>query len=180
MSKEYECLRQEILQWQQRRFFLLSSSIVVVTAVFGLGKGGQSLIPSDFMASILIIFLSVACYITAYCGRSSARMGAFIQVYYEEDTREYCWETENSKFSDKYSDKFNLNSNLSVIYVVLGFAALIAPAFLFKMPVKLTDYIVSPLLFLSAFIPAVLYLSGSQGIRRKYVEYWKEIKTENQ
>ena len=187
-DKEYESLRQEIMYWQQRRFLILSASIVVVTAVFSLSKGEQSVVPASIVSTILLSFLSVMCFVTAYCGNSCSKIGSYLQVFHEESAGDLNWETANYKFSciskdsketgsEKFSN-FNLNSNLSAIYLVLGFASLVVPYHLFKSSTNYISHVAEPgtSISLVIFIIGLIYLYRSQSVKIKFISKWKDVR----
>lgn len=88
LNNEYDSLRQEILNWQDKRFTMVSGSIILVTAILGIIVKNNTSISGEILSSVLLAFLTCVCLLTWYFGTSNSRLGAYIEVFYEKDTPE--------------------------------------------------------------------------------------------
>ena len=102
MNTEFEALRNAIVQWQARRMALVGFSVAILTAFLGLSKTFSSSIPWPLISLLLLLFISVICYLSAYCGMASKKIGAYIEVVIERNSPDFNWETLNSKFRQNF------------------------------------------------------------------------------
>jgi hypothetical protein len=121
---EYPTIRQEILQWQTIRLTLVTVSAAAVAAIIGFAVKG--LYPWEyFIVSVLLLFfLSVAVLLTGYAGAGNRMMGTYLIVFYEEEGKG--WQARMGvigKLSSKWAEKYTLNTLLTLLYAVLGFAS---------------------------------------------------------
>ena len=178
-EKEYVSLRNEILLWQNRRFLMLSATIVIITAIFGLNKGTGNSIPAHLISAILLLFLSGACLLTAYCGRSSAILGAFIQVFYENKNPDLKWERMNSKFPRKWYE-MNLNAMIAIIYLIFGVSSIYIPFYMYGSGNDVYEYFKNRIviIFAAIFFGTFIHLLKSQYFREDYVSIWEAVEAE--
>lgn len=180
---EYDALRNEIIEWQNRRFQVLTASITVVGAVLGFGQAAQDKISFELVETGLMLFLSVACVITGYCGQSNAKIGTYIQVFHENNNG---WETHVTNFTNRLG--MNLNSLLLSVYGVMGIVALQIPPYLFKKPKgilglsvelrlfsNIFELFLLPALSFCLFIVSLIYMAKSQKLRASYLVEWKKV-----
>jgi len=182
MDKEYECLREEILSWQEKRFTLVSASVVLVTTALGFASDGKTTWPWEVVSSIILAFLLCVCLLTWYFGTSNARLGAYIEVFYETDDQPYRWHKRNRLFKqDSFLYKFlNFNSCLALIYLVLGIASVVVPSKFGPPTNKKFFYLLIILVLLFLFM--IVLVVGFSYPRKRYVSYWqkvKEVESEN-
>lgn len=176
MDKEYESLREEILNWQEKRFTLASASIVLITTALGFISEGKNTWPWEVSTSIILVFLLCVCLLTWYLGTSNARLGAYIEVFYETEDQPYRWHRRNRLFKDDFFlyKILHFNSCLALIYLVLGISAIVVPL-KFGLPIdRKFLYLLIPLIFL--FFTMIVLLIGFSYPRKRYVAYWQKVK----
>jgi hypothetical protein len=172
---EYEALRNELLQWQSRRFTLVSTSAIVITALLGLEKSTNSQ-EWTVVSSALILFLACVCYLTSYCGASSRTLGTYLEHYHGRSK----WEKRLQSFkSESLRKVVNLNTGLALIYLVMGLLAYAVPSNLFKNNVS-DDYCILLLsaMILFGIVWTWLFLSStilSSWLRKRDMKKWKNI-----
>ena len=71
---EYDSLRKEIYEWQNRRFSILAVSGGFVAAILGLKIVEESKQPQTWpvVSALLLLFLSAACLLTWYTRRATS------------------------------------------------------------------------------------------------------------
>jgi cell division protein FtsW (lipid II flippase) len=111
MQYEYDSLRQELLEWQNRRITLLTTSCTVATGVLTFGQAFGPRIPWWTISIVLLVLLSAACYLTGYAGHGNQRIGAFLQVFHDPAAT-LKWETRNAVFK-KLAQREWRGSNLN-------------------------------------------------------------------
>ena len=173
--KEYDALRNELLQWQSRRITLVNISAIVITALLGIEKSTTA---QDWavVSSVLLLFLACVCYLTSYCGASSRTIGTYLEHYHGKSK----WEERLGQFKSRTLRKFvNLNTGLALIYLVMGVLAYAVPSNLFRKDVCENYH----KLLLSAVILFVIFwtwllLSSmvlSSRLRKKDKKNWEKI-----
>lgn len=175
-EKEYDALRDELLQWQSRRITLVNISAIVITALLGLEKSTTSQ-DWEVVSSVLLIFLACVCYLTAYCGASSRTIGAYLECFHGESK----WEERLSLFKKKSPRKyFNLNFDLALIYLVMGILAVVVPRILSGNHMH-KDYrelfLIAAVLFILCLV--WLFLSSivlSGWLKKRDREKWENVK----
>jgi len=177
MDKEYECLHEEILNWQDKRFTLVSASIILVTTALGLVSEGKNTWPWEIVSSIILAFLFCVCLLTWYFGTSNARLGAYIEVFYETaDQPYYRWHTRNRAFKHEILlyRFLSFNSCLALIYLVLGVSSIVIPS-KFQFPTN-SNFLYLLLTLFLLFLVTIVLLIGFSYPRKRYVSYWQKVK----
>lgn len=133
MQFEYDSLRKELLEWQNRRISLLTTSTTVVTGVLALGPGIAEQMPGWSIALLLLLFLSASCRLTSYAGDVNQRIGSFLQVFHER-SESLRWESRSAAFAESSAGvaPVNLNTLLFWFYLVLGLVSVTMPFMLFR------------------------------------------------
>lgn len=175
-EKEYELLRDEISEWQNRRFTLVGVSITVVTALLGFSQIAGIKVTWDFISSLLLFFLSVACWLTAYCGIANVKIGTYLQAFHEGHESSFHWESRNSRFSKVGRKYGNLNQYLGAVYLILAILSLLAPPLMFKPTQSSLFPVLLVALMIGAFIASLVWLYKSQGRREEFLKRWLEVK----
>lgn len=177
-DKEYETLKQEILLWQEKRFTIVSGSILLVTAALGWIAKDPASWSWEIISIILISFLFCASFLTWFFGISNSRLGAYLEVFYEEGNSVYRWHIRNRKFKDdkKIYRYLNLNSSLALIYIVLGIISIVLPS---RMNFDNDSRFIIVLIAVTIlFIFSLALLIGFSHPKRHYVNYWRKLKKE--
>lgn len=128
MMNEYEMLRGEIKDWQDRRFTILTASVGLVTAILSLKVFDEpvrtELWPS--ISALLLLLLTCACALTWYAGRANAKIAAYLIVFHERSSQSgEGWESRLDRLNNSGFDHLNLNRLMFCIYLVLGLVAMI-------------------------------------------------------
>lgn len=175
IKNEYEALRTEIKDWQDRRFTILTGSIALVTAVLGLKVFEQ---PANVelwpYSALLLLLLSCACALTWYARRGSAIIAAYLIIFHERrsDSKDG-WEDRLRRLQLKGVDKLSLNQFLGLIYLVLGVVAVAVPV-LQKTPTYpgCIILIIASFLFLCSLL--LLFIASSE-VKKDFLEKWKNL-----
>lgn len=120
MSEEYQALRQEILEWQTRRFTIVSGAIVVVTAVLGWITQNPDEWPWAIASTVLLAPLACACYLTWLFGSVNTRLGTYLGSFTNRPKGEAAGRSEIESFgpAGRYSTSTPLShSSISSLAV---------------------------------------------------------------
>jgi len=179
MNEEYAGLRNEILQWQAARFVILGLTVTIAVALTGVLISNEVDFEAQLNVISLVYFLvAFSCLLSWYAGFSNTVIASYIIVFHE--TGREGWEKNLILFNNKFSEKFNLNFLISLIYLVISFSIglliwhenldLIKPTW------QIGLHFIS-ILFL---IFSLIFMAFYSYPREKYIEKWKEIFKENQ
>jgi type IV secretory pathway TrbD component len=182
MKEEYASLRQEISEWQNRRFLLVGTSITLVTGILGIGLG----VLKDLWiiaSSLLLMFLTCAIILSWYAGRANAKISAYLVVFHSttgSDDKMSGWESRLIRLKKKPKvDFFTLNHVLVAIYTTLGIMSVLIPWLVAGKPTTSLEQIpilVTALLFVGSLILQWKFSYPRDG----YVKHWMDVKKEEQ
>ncbi len=134
IREEYGIIRDEMLQWQSRRFTLVSLSVSVVTAVLALDllKDQQAGSSWVVLSTILLAFLAVMSILSWYCASANAKASAYLKCFHEDYAQgqprsSFLWESRLSRLSSLGGNPLHMNQLLVVLYLVLGFLVTFVP-----------------------------------------------------
>ena len=174
-EKEYELLRIEMMEWQNRRFAIVGISITLVSALLGAGQVAGAKLPWEFVTVLGLFFLSVACLLTAYCGIANTKLATYLQVYHEVEGSRFRWETRLEAFPSVIGRFENLNQHISMIYLVLAVLTLCLPPLLLGSPLGGKYHLVPVVMMTLIFCLALVWLFRSQGRREAFKAHWQQI-----
>lgn len=174
VSEEYQALRQEILEWQTRRFTIVSGAIVVVTAVLGWITQNPDEWPWAIASTVLLAPLACACYLTWLFGSFNARLGTYLEVFHESKEGRRGWEERNREFRAGL-EILNLNAALALVYLVLGGVSFSVPLAVANGSTSGFQYAVFALAA-AVFVSTILLATLRSYPRGDYVSKWKAIK----
>lgn len=176
MTSEYETLRTEIKDWQDRRFTILTASIGIVTAVLGIKIFDQParLDLWPWISALLLLLLSSACVLTWYAARANAKIAAYIMVFHE-DPSSGGWESRLHQLKTTGLDRLNLNRLIICIYFLLGVVSVLLPAF--QHPPNSTGWAIVGAATIVFLLSLLLLLFRSP--KARYLDEWNEIKRQN-
>ena len=182
MKEEYASLRQEVLEWQSRRFLLVSTSITLVTGIIGIGLG----VLKDLWiiaSSLLLLFLTCAVILSWYAGRANAKISAYLVVFHDSsgsDNKTGGWESRLMRLKKKPKvDFFTLNHCLTAIYTVLGIVSVLIPWLVAGKPAFSFEQI--SLIFIAVLFICSLILQWKFSYPREgYAKHWLDVKEEEQ
>lgn len=123
MSTEYECLRSEIHEWQDRRFTVLVASIGFVTAILGLKIVDESAEAESWplVSSLLLAFLSAACALIWYTRRACAKIAAYLVVFHESECQSSSgWEERLQRLKERGLDFLDLDRTRAIATLFAG------------------------------------------------------------
>ncbi|MBA7493703.1 hypothetical protein ES702_04265 [subsurface metagenome] len=176
MDKEYEALRQEILQWQSRRFTVVGGSIVIVTAILG----WVTMAPEKWswaIASVLpLTFLVSVCYLTWLFIRFNIRIGTYLQVFHESawERRKRAFLRDIKKFR-RGIKTFRLSWGLALLYGGLGVVSIVIPHTVCLKPSTKPEIILfTAVAFLFVFMLVVLAFFPHP--TQLYISQWQKMK----
>lgn len=174
VSEEYQALRQEILEWQTRRFTIVSGAIVVVTAVLGWITQNPDEWPWAIASTVLLAPLACACYLTWLFGSFNTRLGTYVEVFHESTEGRSGWEKRNREFRTG-REILNLNTALALVYLVLGGVSVCVPIAVAKGDTSGFQFAVFAL-SATVFVSTILLVALHSYPRDDYVTKWKGIK----
>lgn len=173
MDKEYEALRQEILQWQSRRFTIVGGSIIIVTTILGWIITTPAKWSWEIASILPLAFLISACYLTWLFSRFNVMIGAYLEVFHESD-----WDRRVRVFKSGIK-AIRLNSALALLYSGLGVISVVISYTVCSKPS--TKFGIG--LFVAVFLLFVFMLTNLTFLsypRKRYVSRWQKIKTQEQ
>lgn len=172
MEKEYETLRLEILQWQNRRFDIMAGSIIGTTAILGWIVSTPNNWSWAIAASIPLTFLSCACFLNCLFNRSVAVIGAYLEVFHPGK-----WNNRIRRFRAEQNKIMIVNTGFMSIYIALGAISIIISGFVCLKTATIFE--VSLLAFVSIlFIIALLILYKYSTPKESFLERWEKIRSE--
>lgn len=181
MENEYQALRSEMLQWQERRFDLLKISISLVTALLGLKLMVEPVdqrVVWPLVSALLLLFLASANLLTWYAARANSKLAGYIQVFHErERPGGQGWERRLEALKKtKFSERLSLNTWTTAIYLVLALVATGVPWAMagFAWPGVGACALLAG--SAGAFLASLLLSLFFSYDRRYYVELWSAIK----
>lgn len=157
--------------------------VAIFTGFLGLSKTFSSSIPWPLISILLLLFVSVVCYLSAYCGIASKKIGAYIEVVIERNNAKLNWETLNSGFAEKFKEVSgkkigDLNKMLTNIYGVIGLISILFPPMIFKQTSFSNIWYLFLILTVFLFVLSIFHLYRSQGKRKDYIKAWEKIYNE--
>lgn len=168
-EKSYESLRNELLQWQNRRYIIFSSTLIFIAALLGW------FISSDkdwnfYTASILPLLLIVgASFLTRNSTVYSVKIGTYFMVFYNDT-----WEISQGLFN-KRANIIQTNQYFAVFYL---FTSILSNVILFY-ETKVENLMQPICIFIAAWLftlLAIYYVGIKSYPREKYLDIWREIK----
>ena len=114
MELEYQALRQEIMQWQDRRFIVIGTTIAFVSALVGAIATKPGSCSWALATSLLLAFLSAAVCLIRQFARFNSTIGAYLEVFHGSP-----WERRIKEFRRRSSIYFELNPFVAVIFLLL-------------------------------------------------------------
>jgi len=182
--EEFQALRQEILINQKARLTILMGSVAFVGAVLSCLVSSKIICKWQLPSSLLLVLIGCVSLICFHWGRSSARIGAYIEVFLENPDSGLGWEKRRRNFLD-VSALGDLNKILGLIFFILALLSIIIPSQIIKVEkTNATTFsnkekiiITIVILFTLASIINLVFRSYP---RQKYVEIWKKLKIEEE
>lgn len=180
MQDEYESLRAEVLQWQNRRFQLVGASITLVTGVLGLGSNAMAS-GWSVISSLLLLVLTCAVFLSWYAGIANTKIAMYLMVFHEQsggpESQSSGWESRLYRLKNqRRKDPLALNDALVFIYFSLGAVSFFIPYAAAKdhlvMPVQCVLFVLMTLAFLTALLVHWKYSNQ----RNRYLGYWRDVK----
>jgi hypothetical protein len=99
-EKEYESLRQEILQWQSRRLTIASLGVAAFLPYLPWLARQADQSDRNLGAGLGLALLGVLSLLMWICGRSASAIGAYIEVFLEAKTPG--WESRIRRFDEQF------------------------------------------------------------------------------
>jgi hypothetical protein len=175
MTSEYESLRAEIKEWQDRRFTILTASIGLTTAILGFKAFDQPQTTELWPLSVLLLLLlSCACALTWYAGRGNAMMAAYLIHFHERPSDSSDgWESRLSRLQLSGLDKLKLNQFLGFIYLLLAAVAVFVPVS--QHPPSHNGWIVLSIAIAFFVSTLLLLMLASSQTKRYFLKKWEEL-----
>jgi undecaprenyl pyrophosphate phosphatase UppP len=174
MTDEYNSLRKEIIEWQNRRFLILGITITLVSGILGLKTNAVSSNISLYISSILLFILASSSCLIWYCGRASAKIAAYLIVFHEERSEQGSgWESRLNKLKKSKKDWFDLNKMMFLVYLVLGCLSVFLPYLYNKDKCSVTLLNIIPLIITTIFYIIGLYLLLQKSKKKYYIQLWR-------
>jgi hypothetical protein len=170
-SDEFNALRNEILNWQEKRFEIIRAACLGLGAVVGGAVAQKQTWDWSLASSAVHVILALAAHMTCTCGYYTTMGGAYIEVFLNGN-----WEARNRAFRKKTSVP-QLNRAIALIYFSLAVTANIICYTLCARnpPSQLT---ILWAITAIAMVVSLIRLAFRSYPRDKLVNYWKEIQTE--
>lgn len=168
---EFETLRDEVRDWQSRRFSLLGISAVLITAFIGwVIQNSQGWAWAT--ASLPVILISTgSCFLTSHCGKMGVRASTYLQVFHR-----FKWQDRLDLFRQK-TKVLNVNHLLAFFYLAIVLSATTVLYLKCQSPSGVASVVVlclSCILFACSQIDLLFHSAPNA----KYVASWKNIMEE--
>lgn len=174
MDKEYDFLRKEILEGQNRRFTIISGTTAIVTAFIGWVVNNPTQWTWTLSSALLLLIISSANYLTWFFGQSNARIGTYLEVFHESIIEDIGWEGRNRRFGIKM---LNLNTGIALIYLGLGTLSIIMPFTVCTKVFTLMELIFFCIILVIYSFTLILLFFKSYP-RAEYLNIWRKVKNE--
>jgi hypothetical protein len=173
-EKEYDTLRQEIMQWQSRRFSLVTGSLIIVVAILGWAVNAPDKWSWTVVSSILFAMLSIAGYMTWLVGLLNSRIGTYLEVFHENDSAEIGWERRQRGRKGNF---ISSKGAYATMFFGVGIISLAVSLTVCKAtPTKPSIILFS--LFTTSFLSTVMVLAFGKRPWDKYIKQWQQIKSQ--
>jgi len=174
-DKEYETLREEILQWQSRRFSVVTGSLVMVIALLGWAVSAPDKWSWTAISAMLLGMLTVAGCMTWMIGLLNSSISTYLEVFHEEGSTEIGWERRHRKFTKSFVSS---KAAYATMYLGAGILSLAVSKGVCRAqptwPSRIAFYGFGVAFLLMLF----LMIFGARPWK-KYVSMWKRIKDED-
>jgi len=171
-EREYDTLRQEIMQWQARRFSLVTGSLIVVVAILGWAVNAPDKWSWTVVSSILFAMLSIAGYMTWLIGLLNTRIGTYLEVFHEEDSADIGWERRQR---DRKGNFISSKGAYATMFFGVGVISLTVSLTVCKAHPS-TRSVVLFSVFTASFLATVMVLAFGKRPWDRYIRQWQEIK----
>lgn len=169
LAAEYTALRQEIVEWQGRRFTAASAVIVVVTLVLGWLIQNPHKWSWANAATLLVGLLGAGCYLTWMFRMLTDKIGAYLVVFHDS-----AWERRTRAFRDE-STRVDMNFGFALVYVVLALIAVVIPVTVSTRPATTAQEVVFAFVATAATLAFLrLVIPMRRGSRA--IDLWREIR----
>ena len=171
-NKEFETLRQEIIQNQSRRLTLASGSIIMVTAILGWVISSPDAWPGGIISSLLLAVLIAPCCLTTMYARANARISTYIEVFHEDGPPGMGWEGRIRQYHADFG-WFDLNKALSLLYLGIGIVSVVIPRSVCTKTME-SWYLLSVTIIV--FFVVLIFMAFYSYPKERCIRNWKEIK----
>jgi hypothetical protein len=180
MNEEYEAIRAEMLEWQQRRIDVLKISTALIAGLLGL-----KILSTDtltwawpYLATTLLLFLAASVLLTWYAGEANRKLASYVRVFFEDKplADSYRWETRLKLLNDFFHPRINLNFILVVVYATLAIASVLLPAALTEFNAPDRVGALTLLIGIGLFLLASLVVAWKTVCATDYDKNWARVK----
>ena len=173
-EKEYDTLRQEIMQWQSRRFSVVTGSLVIVIAILGWSVNAPDKWSWTVVSSMLFAMLSIAGYMTWLLGLLTSRISTYLEVFHEDDSDDLGWERRHRKPARNF---ISSKGAYATMYFGVGLISLAVSSAVCKAQPTMPSIILFSV-FAASFLSMLIVLAFGKRPWDKYIKQWKEIKAQ--
>jgi hypothetical protein len=167
--EEFRTLREEILNWQSKRFDILKLSILALTIVVGGAVAQSDKWQWALSSSCVFVILGISAYLTWLFSVFVSVGGAYIEVFLEGD-----WDRRNRQL--RITTKVpKLNDVFTVIYLVLAIIANVI-CYVRCLATSISLLLLLWLPTLLGFLYCLFILKFKSYPRSKSVERWIRVK----
>ena len=172
---EYQALRREILDWQNRRQQIMTFSSATATVMLGWITSKSSDWSWTIASSVVITFLSVTYYLAWLSDRIKIRISTYIQVFHEECEEVRGWET-RSQALRRFRSLPHFHTLATVVYLIYGAVAITVSCLVCRKPVSdgsVVLFTLVTLLFLVVLVVSGI-MSYPSGV---FVQAWRVVQS---
>lgn len=109
-TKEYELLHQQTSDWQKRQINLLTLGVAAIPTVLALGEKIYSRIAWPVVSLALLVVLFGLLALAKCCVQERFKIKAYLQVFHENESAGFFWETRNSKYAEATHSRFEVQA----------------------------------------------------------------------
>lgn len=175
-TKEYEILRQEILQYLEEYQNLRNMMYIITVTLLGFCLTGENTIVYAFLLPLVVTLPS---HIISYdYWKCVVKAATYLRVFHEKDVDYPChWETRHSNFNKIYN--FTSKSDYQELPYALCSCVCV---FLYFLKIDYFEHcIVEIIVGIAAVIISVFVFVKYRGVNdEKYIEAWEQVKKDEE
>jgi hypothetical protein len=188
--EEFRAIKDEILLWQQFRVTIALGTVAFWGTAFSWLASSDKSIDWQVLSILLMVLIGSASFICFFLGRGNAKMGAYIEVFLENEETGLQWEGSFRNFGrgprefqlrkEKKIDSLNLNKVFAWLFFSLAVLSILIPPLITSATLKsdLKNIIQYAILFLLSILTfwRIYKLNYDSYPRQDLVNEWERMK----
>jgi hypothetical protein len=167
-NPDKEELRQELMQWQGRRFTVLATVLVIVPTIIGWLVASPAAFSWEIGALFPLLILMCGCQLTWLFSVFTVLIGTYLESQGISE-----WERRSRIIRELYRIP-SVNSSLSVLYLVLGAVSIAVPAIRCEKSPTLAGIVLFSIVAL-LFVAALVNMAFRSYPRSETLTKWQAV-----